>query len=458
MIQEDRTALQTSLGVNVVVEAGAGTGKTTLLINRLCLCVLAQDTPVERLVALTFTEKAAAEIKTRFIFKLQQIVQAVRNATEDRTLHLLRSYFKVKEEDIIARAEKALARLDRASIGTIHGFCAEILKTFPLEAALAPNVQIDEGTQGRNLFETRWNRFLDEELGPNAARKEQWKTVLAEISLDELESFSWELCSGKIENYDYYEHADLLLSMLREKQQQATELARKFLKNAAKPRAIEKALLWTAASLQRISLFLQKKEVPLEENSAPISKPTRPKDWEEETFEEALSLYQFAQKITPEKQKVFLLAYQLVLPVCEKVRQDYREAGLVSFDDLIIKTRNLLRENLYVRRLLKEKFEAIFVDEFQDTDPVQGELLLFLSEEKPGTAARWQDVHLLPGKLFIVGDPKQSIYRFRGADITAYELFTDLILRQGGKKFFLQKNFRSTPEIIETANSVCSRA
>ena len=458
MIQEDRTALQTSLGVNVVVEAGAGTGKTTLLIDRLCLCVLAQDTPVEKLVALTFTEKAAAEIKTRFIFKLQQMIQAARNSTEDRTLNLLRSYFNVKEEDVIARAEKALARLDRASIGTIHGFCAEILKTFPLEAALAPNVQIDEGTQGKNLFEARWNRFLDEELGVNSARKEQWKTVLAEIPLEELKAFSRELCSGKIENYDYYEHAHLLLSTCREKQQQAEALSRKFLKEGAKPRAIEKTLLWASSSLQRTSLFLQKKEVPPEENSAPVSKPVRPKDWEEDSFEEAISLYQFAQKVTPEKQQVFLQAYQLVLPVCERVRQDYREAGLVSFDDLIIKTRNLLRENLYVRRLLKEKFDVIFVDEFQDTDPVQGELLLFLAEEKPQAAPRWQEVHLLPGKLFIVGDPKQSIYRFRGADITAYELFTELILRQGGKKFFLQKNFRSTPEIIETANSVCSRA
>ena len=458
MIQEDRRTLQTSLGVNVVVEAGAGTGKTTLLIDRLCMCVLAHDTPVEKLVALTFTEKAAAEIKTRFIFKLQQILQALRNATQDRTLDLLRSYFKVKEEDIIARAEKALARLDRASIGTIHGFCAEILKTFPLEASLAPNVQIDEGTQGDNLFEARWNRFLDEELGVNAARKEQWKAVLAEISLEELKSFAQELCSGKIEKYDYYAHVDLLLSACREKQQRSLELSRQFLQDGAKPRMIEKALLWTAASLQRTALFLQRKEFPPQENLPTASKPTRPKDWEEDLFEEALGLYQFAQKITPEKQKVFLMAYQLISPVCEGVRQDYREAGLVSFDDLIIKTRNLLRENLYVRRLLKEKFDAIFVDEFQDTDPVQGELLLFLAEEKPRAATRWQEVHLLPGKLFIVGDPKQSIYRFRGADITAYELFIDLILRQGGKKFFLQKNFRSTSEIIETANSICSRA
>ena len=75
---EDRLKAQTRMGVNIVVEAGAGTGKTTLLIDRLCLAVLAQNTPVEKLVALTFTEKAAAEIKTRFVAKLQNLVAAVK--------------------------------------------------------------------------------------------------------------------------------------------------------------------------------------------------------------------------------------------------------------------------------------------------------------------------------------------------------------------------------------------
>ena len=458
MIQEDRTALQTSLGINVVVEAGAGTGKTTLLIDRLCLSVLAQGIPVEKLVALTFTEKAAAEIKTRFIFKLQALLQAVREHTENRTLSLLRSNFNVSDQDIISRAEKALARLDRASIGTIHGFCAEILKAFPLEAGLPPNVQIDEGTQGSNLFEARWNHFLDEELGLSAARKTQWKQVLTEVSLDDLKVFARELCSGKIEQYDYYQYRKMMIGICREKITRAQELIEQFLKNPDKPRAIEKALQWATVSLTRTETFLNDNSMLPDEWEAPTTKPSRPKDWEENAFEEALSLYQFAAKVTPEKQRIFLVAYQLVAPLVALVRQDYREIGLLSFDDLIVKTRNLLRSNFYVRRLLKEKFDVLFIDEFQDTDPVQGELLLFLAEEKPQAAERWQEVKLLPGKLFIVGDPKQSIYRFRGADITAYELFTNLILQQGGKKFFLQRNFRSTPEIIDTANSICSRA
>ena len=456
-LQQDRTRVQTLLGKNLVVEAGAGTGKTTLLIDRLCLCVLAQGTPVEKLVALTFTEKAAAEIKTRFIFKLQQVVQAVRTNGQDRTLELLRTYFDVPAPELAARAEQALLRLDRASIGTIHGFCAEILKMFPLEAGLSPNAQIDSGYKATQIFEEHWNRFLDKELGTQAPRAAVWKEVLAQIGLNDLQLFAQELCAVKPVEYDYYSHRRLLAGQCTQKATRLEELYTRYIKEGKKPRNLEKALLWAAQSLKRTVCFLQEAPLPpVPVGACPT--PSACKDWAEEDVEEAKGLISFAQKVTPENQTVFLTAYGLLEPLAQTVRRAQEEQGVLGFDALIIKTRNLLQQNLYVRRILKEKLEALFIDEFQDTDPVQGELLLFLAEEKSGTALRWQDVRLQPGKLFVVGDPKQSIYRFRGADITAYELFTDLILKQGGEKCFLQTNFRSEPEIIETANQICSRA
>ena len=471
MMHEDREQALTLTGINLVVEAGAGTGKTTLLIDRLCLCVLAQNIPVEKIVALTFTEKAAAEIKTRFIFKLQQLMallQEEKNAPVDpqtyqtnpryKTLRLLREQFNVKEADIIARAQTALARLDRASMGTIHGFCAEILKMFPLEAGLSPLAQIDTGQKASQLFEVYWNQFLDAQLGVAASRTESWKQVLAEISLEDMKSFAQQLAALKPVAYDYYSHRAMLANICAQKAAQAQAWLAVYLPTVKKPRAIEKALQWAVAYLARTQAFLKGAEIPAAPQEDCPTLSARYTGWETEELEEARSLIMFAQKITPENQQLFLTALSLVSPLAQQVRQAYEAEGVLSFDDLIIKTRNLLQQNLYVRRLLKEKFDILFIDEFQDTDPVQGELLLFLAEEKTGTAPRWQDVRLLPGKLIVVGDPKQSIYRFRGADITAYELFTDLILRQGGKKCFLQCNYRSEPAIIETANCVCSRA
>ncbi len=471
MMNEDRHRALTLTGVNLVVEAGAGTGKTTLLIDRLCLCVLVQKIPVEKLVALTFTDKAAAEIKTRFIFKLQELIELVQTEKINlpdlqtyqtnkkyKTLRLLREKFALSDADLISRAQAALARLDRASIGTIHSFCAEILKMFPLEAGLSPLAQIDAGQKAAQLFEARWNRFLDKELGLNAPRASQWKEVLGVLSLEELQGLAVSLAALKPVEYDYYSHRTMLAKLCAQKSQQAREWACAHMPKG-KPRSIEKALLWAEKSLLRTQAFLEGKAVPpISQEACPVLSATICKGWEADEQEEARGLVNFAQKITPENQKLFLEACKLVEPLAQEVRALYEQEGVLSFDDLIIKTRNLLQQNLYVRRLLKEKFDALFVDEFQDTDPVQGELLLFLAEEKPGTASRWQEVRLQPGKLLVVGDPKQSIYRFRGADITAYELFTDLILKQGGQKCFLQKNYRSEPEIVAVANEVCARA
>ena len=461
---EDRLKVQTKLGVNMVVEAGAGTGKTTLLITRICLAVLAQGTRIEKIVALTFTDKAAAEIKNRLVNTLHQVVREINLPTDQRPekgtlLSLLRQEFSLEDAVILDRAQKALMQLDRASVGTIHSFCADILKTFPLEAGLSPHAEIDSGAKAARLFDSYWNSFLDEELGRYASRAQAWKEVLTEISLEELKAFAQELCSGKIEQYDYFSHAALLANICEEKSRQAQVWSTAFLDpKKPSPRSIEKALSWAEKSLQRSAAFLRRESLPQDVPLPPALPSAALKGWEEDTFEAARSLVQFALKMQPQKQEIFQKAFELVDPVSRQIRAAYEQEGILSFDDLIVKTRNLVRRDLYVRRMLKEKLDVLFIDEFQDTDPVQGELLLFLAEKKTGSAARWQDVQLEPGKLFVVGDPKQSIYRFRGADITAYELFTQLILSQGGEKCFLRRNFRSTPDIVATANLICRRA
>ena len=480
---EDRARVLSELNVNMVVEAGAGTGKTTLLIRRIGLAVLAQGISVDKIVALTFTEKAAAEIKTRLVSALHQTILAVQKPAEklhdENTLlglvqrHLLAEKFGTQtpapaalekfltetNEIIKQRAQEALKKLDRASIGTIHSFCADMLKTFPLEAGLSPLAEIDAGQKGTRLFTRYWNAFLEEELGIHAPHKEAWKKVLAEISLDELKDFTRQLCGGKIEQYDYYSHAEKLAEVCLQKAALARTMSSAYL-DPKKPnmRSAEKALLWAEKTLKRAAAFLQKVPVP----AAPEPPPNFPQKmlagWEEEAFEQARELVKFAAQIQPEKQEIFCTALALVRELAAQIRAEFVREGILSFDDLIIKTRALVQHNLYVRSELKKKFDILFIDEFQDTDPVQGEILLFLAEDKSSSADNWRGVKLAAGKLFVVGDPKQSIYRFRGADITAYEYFTDLILSQGGVKCFLRQNYRSVPDIVAVANGVCGRA
>lgn len=487
ILQENRLEALTLIDRNIVVEAGAGTGKTTLLIARLCISLLVQNVPAEKLVALTFTDKAAAEIKTRLMEQLQQIIRdillkvkdplaaepefdetLVPDEQKERTLYLIRTHFKkITYQEILKRAENAKTYLDRANIGTIHSFCTTLLKLYPLEAGISPEANVDKGQQSNLIFDSLWNAFLDNELGEQAPHRQAWEKIFPFISLGQLEKFARELCRGKIEHYEYGAPQQVLIDFCREKAREALEMSTAYRPaNRKAPRSIEKGLLWVAQTLRRTIEFLQTGQVtPVEEEELPqVPKSSKAPStkisdgWDPEAWDQAREIIIFALKVRPEQQDLFLTAYRLVQPLVQQVRAQYEERGLLSFDDLLIKTRHLLRSDLLVRRALKEKFSALFIDEFQDTDPVQGELLLFLAEEKNSSASSWKDVKLQPGKLFVVGDPKQSIYHFRGADITAYELFTDLILKQNGKKCFLSQNHRSLPEIVDTANAVCSLA
>src|SRR5207245_3222383 len=123
---------------------------------------------------------------------------------------------------------------------------------------------------------------------------------------------------------------------------------------------------------------------------------------------------------------ILALLTDLLKPFIVQFRERLLAEGYLSNNALLVLARDLVANNFQVRETLKHQIRIIFVDEFQDTDPLQGELLLFLAEKIGGKAKRWQDVMLQPGKLFIVGDPKQSIYRFRGADIAAYQGITRL--------------------------------
>jgi ATP-dependent exoDNAse (exonuclease V) beta subunit len=135
---------------------------------------------------------------------------------------------------------------------------------------------------------------------------------------------------------------------------------------------------------------------------------------------------------------------------------NYRElkaaAGALDFTDLLSRTRDLIRRDAAVRRHLQEKFTRIFVDEFQDTDPIQADILLLLAADDPAETDA-AAVRPAPGKLFIVGDPKQAIYRFRGTDVGTYWRVAHQIEQRGGRVLQLKKSYRSVPEIQRFVNA-----
>ncbi|MFA6002965.1 MAG: UvrD-helicase domain-containing protein [Elusimicrobiota bacterium] len=469
--QKDRDAARLRLGCNAVVEAGAGTGKTTLLTDRILFLLLGRSRPlpVTAVVALTFTEKAAGEIRLRLSERLLELVALLSGsgALDDKARaaaqsvwERLRGEFGQKDEAILARSRAALEELDKAQVGTIHAFASHLLRLYPLQAGVDPNFRVDEGPEFDALFSEEWAKWLDLELGEAAApaergRRGDWLEALRRVKLEDLEDLARGLCRERVD-LDYAGRPDPGTLRVLAESVRAMRQAHEG-QPPARGRILE-ALQGLAAHLERLSEAVSNPLPGLSKSQrSEIPDSTWPKSWDLKDR----PVYEQAQRIcdcaSAENEALVRHAFKLLVPFAAAFRRTYTRLGLVSFDGLLLRARNLLRDHPTVREELKAKYETFLVDEFQDTDPLQGELLLFLSEAPGGRAKGWGEVAPGAGRLFIVGDPKQSIYRFRGADIAAYQSFTAQLLSGGAIACDLQTNFRSTAGIVRVVNAVLPR-
>jgi len=442
---------------NIIVEAGAGTGKTTLLIDRLCYLILGKGIPIDKIIALTFTDKAAAEIKIRLLAKMQQIIKNIElEQVTDPTSLILLNEFKKSKEELQKSVQSSFELAERAQISTIHSFCLQVLRKYPLEAGLAPKAQADDGTFMQSIFDKKWDNFLEDQLTFDSPAHQTWEELLSFFTLDELKDFAFSLLNPALENYHPFAAEAEVKKCCADFSLEAQRLSSAY--PSAKKRDIELSLEQAAKYLADAA---EKTGQELKEPLWPdikIPSGKAPKNWPDDDFKRAKEIISFANDIIPQKQMLIFKAFNLLSGLKAEVLADAEKENIVSYDELIYKTKNLLRRDKTVREELKKEYRSILIDEFQDTDPAQGEILLFLSEKQGLLAQNWDEVILESGKLFVVGDPKQSIYSFRGADINAYEKFTDLMLKQGAIKCFLKTNFRSLPQIINFANAFGAKA
>ncbi|MBI4677711.1 MAG: UvrD-helicase domain-containing protein [Elusimicrobia bacterium] len=468
MPEAARETARFQLGKNVVVEAGAGTGKTTLLTDRIFHALLAggpygQGVAIDRLVAVTFTNKAAGEIKERVssllldVLSVDQLPAGRRREEVERRLRAARSAFGLSQERIKAKAQKAVEDMDQALFGTIHHFAANILRLFPLEAGLDPNFTVDMGEGFRELFDEEWRRWLAGELGEDAPARALWLEALKLATLSDLKALAEALCV-ELPAHCGRGASSGMKARLQELAQ-GVERLRKIPVEPGGNSMIRPSIEEVSKRLEEIRLSLED-PLPIPDEAAFAQPQPRswPAAWREIAGEDLyLRCHRFVRKTSGVSESLVRRCVDLVDPFSRRVKALYTRRGLVSNEGLISKALALVRGDKDARRELKERFGAILVDEFQDTDPLQGEILLFLAEQKGDHARHWSKVRLEPGKLFVVGDPKQSIYRFRGADMRAYAGFTGLMRGQGAEWCALQRNFRSRPELIAPVNAVFER-
>ena len=473
----DRRRAATEFDRNLVVVAGAGTGKTALLVERALNLVAGAGIPIGQLAAITFTEKAAAELRERLAAGLEGLhalaTGSARAEAGGGSTDAGRAYAWLKHEagvDAGAMARRALAALldlDSASVSTLHAFCSEILKRFPREAGVDPAFRVDEGPIFRSLFEEEWDRFLLDELGPGARRAELWRRALGHpASLEAIRALGPVLALFRLpwdpEREPAYPAADardllageiaLMVNRIAALRRRATGMNRNmelFLDQAG--RCLEAYAVGGASSLASVQgtwsfqEFLDK-DIPSPGQKLSGCAP-------EEVRETAGEAHELVVALSRVDEETIAAIVEATAPLARRARERLLASGYVSFDGLLRLARDLLAGHPEIRRELGARHRAILVDEFQDTDPLQYEILFFLAEEH-GDPSSPCAARIAPGRLFIVGDPKQSIYRFRGADIAAYRRAVERIAAGGGDRLTLNNSFRSPSGILEPLNAL----
>jgi len=430
-------------GVNTAVIAGAGTGKTTRLIGEIIALIERRDVPIERILAVTFSEAAAADMKE----KLREKLQARFAETGD------------------GRLLTAVSSLSRAQISTIHALGRRILGENPFEAGVDPEFIIEEESSDVLLADEIWRQWGQQVFWGGTNHDEDLMVLLGRMSADALKGMALALASRPDRLREYSEFRINPEDERRRRESLLHDLSTKL--SGIDPSADEEELLYKR--FRRVEEILALKDiVSMNEavNKTRFRKsPGSPKKWRDrEQFQAVKQLIDgpggaidtlkdagaFLSGI--EEDAVVLTAIRVLTDFVDFFRAEKRRRGIVSFFDLIWETKLLLERDRFIRRRYQNEFDYILVDEFQDIDPILGDIVLFLAEDGP-VADRPDDVRLRPGKLFIVGDPKQSIYRLRDADIGVFFSVMKKIEESGGTVDRLETNYRSQRHLIVFQNA-----
>lgn len=469
--RQARESAETTFDRNVVVVAGAGTGKTTLLVNRLVYLLMKEPSPVliTQVVALTFTNKAATEMKVRLRERLAVLARPESDSMRSSdggavSYEDLRTRYGLSADAIAARAQTALTDIEKAQIGTLHSFAAHLLRLHPLESGVDPDFKEDDGLRFDEQFTTAWDCWLDQELSRAGTQHHLWRLVLASTTLDTVRTVARSLCSELIDLSALEQQltATTVPAVVLRWMQQMGDRAEQLLKKYDRPkrRKVEQ-MLAGAVSVMRLMV---EQGLPGRQGLAMEEREWLGKDlgsavggWEKGDFKEASTLILMAQQLLAVDHELLSRLLTLLIPIVRNIRETFVRQGWISFDGLLARARTLLFDYPLVRERIKRDYRAVLVDEFQDTDPMQYEIILAVSERPGSQAAHWQEMALEPGKLFIVGDPKQSIYAFRRADIEAFDRVVEKVTNGDGMEHTLTTNFRSDAAVLEPVNEVFDR-
>lgn len=436
-----RREISENLDENLFVDAGAGTGKTSALVTRVVTSVMRDGVPLAQTAVVTFTEKAGTELRDR----LRAAFEHAHRDAADRSS--------------ARRAQQALDDLDGASIGTLHSFAQRILAAFPIQAGMPPLVEVLDEVGSSVAFDERWSDMWRRMLDADELAEPLHLALAVGMKSDQLRSLArafgsdWDLIEShvvaeparglRLPDTGALARRAMLVSEAASDCRDANDLFLGVIRTVAE---WVEAFRRTGDERERLALVR-------ELGGLKLGRGGKAGNWPDLAGlkSECKALAEDAQTIVKAYGDAALrpLARWIAQAVLDAAHQRVA-SGTLEFQDLLVASRDLLRKDPDARESLQATYRRVLLDEFQDTDPIQIELAVRIAGGRDASAADWKDVAVPPGALFVVGDPKQSIYRFRRANIATY-------LDAGnwfGRRVSLTTNFRTVPQIIDWVNVV----
>ncbi len=450
--QAARLTIETELGRTLFVEAGAGTGKTTELVDRITQLVLhgidGSPVPLASIAAITFTEAAAAELRER-----------IRSEFEGR----LRAANEANEESMIARCTQALEEADIAAISTLHAFARRLLSEFPIEVGIPPRVEVIDEVRSQVAFDERWSNFIDELfadpdveefvvrasiLGVGLGSDGSPLRTVAKIFEDNWDRFGDDEIAAPIAAPVDWSKLERPIHEVIDALDWCTDADDKLYVKVQKQCETFRRFLGSTHDIERLRLLEPITNMKASAGRAP-SWSERKQDFVE--LHQVMTAAAEAVRADLANQTLTLLAARIARFTRDAAHERCAE-GELEYHDLLVLARQLLRQSPEARAALSQRYHVLMLDEFQDTDPIQIELALLLAGSTTEVFdGKWTELTADPGRLFMVGDPKQSIYRFRRADIALFldvqETFADGLVQ-------LTQNFRTVAPVLDAINAL----
>lgn len=468
--QQARNRCVTDLDSNLVIEAAAGTGKTTLMSCRVAM-LLAEGREPSTIAAITFTEASASDLGKRIHGIVDELLA-------DRVPPELRAALPTGLSADQKQALTAAAdRLNELTTTTIHSFCQQIIVDNAVEAGLDPGIKVADEMAADAMFDQAFSDWLTKALSSGSAI-DRPVVVLAEDDPTDVERQLRDLAKVRRQyrraapptpnlslrpDIDLTDAIDAFARWVANHpfDKRTNDLADEFDRlrvhyDGTLAGDVEFDTLWRMAHPPRI--------FAMKWRSFDFEAYQRLGAWKKVQGEDGVRLNDEVTALYDAVRATFLsllahvgscMIWQLSRSM-QAALDDYdnikQRAAVMDFDDLLEHARNLVMGNPQVRNNVAARYRHILIDECQDTDILQIEILFAIAAEEP--VSDWRQAQLRPGALFLVGDPKQSIYRFRNADIAAYRAARDLVLRQPtGALVEITANFRSRRAIVDFVNA-----